>query len=56
MHLEQRILVTGGSGVLGSHRCDQLISEGAKLADTSNIGGKIVPMCCVNQSVYGNLP
>lgn len=36
MHLEQRILVTGGSGFLGSHLCDRLISEGANVVCIDN--------------------
>ena len=36
MHLEQRILVTGGSGFLGSHLCDRLISEGANVICIDN--------------------
>jgi UDP-glucuronate decarboxylase len=36
MHLEQRILVTGGSGFLGSHLCDRLIAEGAHVICLDN--------------------
>jgi len=36
MHLEQRILVTGGSGFLGSHLCDILLSEGSSVICVDN--------------------
>lgn len=36
MHLEQRILVTGGSGFLGSHLCDRLVEEGANVICVDN--------------------
>jgi UDP-glucuronate decarboxylase len=36
MHLEKRILVTGGAGFLGSHLCAQLISEGAQVLCIDN--------------------
>ena len=36
MHLEQRILITGGSGFLGSHLCDRLIAEGSNVICADN--------------------
>ena len=36
MHLEQRILVTGGSGFLGSNLCDRLLAEGANVICVDN--------------------
>jgi UDP-glucuronate decarboxylase len=36
MHLEQRILVTGGSGFLGSHLCERLLVEGANVICVDN--------------------
>jgi UDP-glucuronate decarboxylase len=36
MHLYQRILVTGGSGFLGSHLCDRLLSQGAEIICLDN--------------------
>jgi UDP-glucuronate decarboxylase len=36
MHLEQRIVVTGGSGFLGSHLCDRLLAEGAEVICLDN--------------------
>lgn len=36
MHLEQRILVTGGSGFLGSHLCEQLLARGANVICVDN--------------------
>jgi UDP-glucuronate decarboxylase len=35
-HLADRILVTGGSGFLGSHLCDRLLSEGAEMLCVDN--------------------
>jgi UDP-glucuronate decarboxylase len=36
MHLEKRILVTGGSGFLGSHLCDLLLGNGANVICVDN--------------------
>jgi UDP-glucuronate decarboxylase len=36
MHLEKRILVTGGSGFLGSHLCDRLLAKGANVICVDN--------------------
>src|SRR5246127_5200510 len=36
MHLEKRILVTGGSGFLGSHLCERLLREGANVICVDN--------------------
>jgi UDP-glucuronate decarboxylase len=36
VHLEQRILITGGSGFLGSHLCDRLVAEGANVICVDN--------------------
>ena len=36
MHLERRILVTGGSGFLGSNLCDRLLAEGANVICVDN--------------------
>src|SRR5437773_233935 len=36
MHLEKRILVTGGSGFLGSHLCERLLLEGANVICVDN--------------------
>jgi UDP-glucuronate decarboxylase len=36
MHLERRILVTGGSGFLGSHLCERLLAEGADVICVDN--------------------
>src|ERR1022692_292434 len=36
MHLQKRILVTGGSGFLGSHLCERLLTEGANVICLDN--------------------
>ena len=36
MHFEKRILVTGGSGFLGSHLCERLLREGANVLCVDN--------------------
>jgi UDP-glucuronate decarboxylase len=36
MHLEKRILVTGGAGFLGSHLCERLIGDGAIVVCVDN--------------------
>ncbi|HYZ48497.1 MAG TPA: UDP-glucuronic acid decarboxylase family protein [Sphingomonas sp.] len=36
MHLERRVLVTGGAGFLGSHLCDRLIASGCHVMCVDN--------------------
>ena len=36
MHLEKRVLVTGGSGFLGSHLCEKLLQDGAHVICVDN--------------------
>ena len=36
MHLERRILVTGGSGFLGSHLCERLLANGSEVLCVDN--------------------
>jgi UDP-glucuronate decarboxylase len=36
MHLQRRILVTGGSGFLGSHLCERLLAQGANVICVDN--------------------
>jgi UDP-glucuronate decarboxylase len=36
MHLQKRVLVTGGAGFLGSHLCDQLVRDGADVICIDN--------------------
>ncbi len=36
MHLERRILVTGGAGFIGSHLCERLLAQGADVLCVDN--------------------
>ena len=36
MHLEKRVVVTGGAGFLGSHLCERLLTEGAHVLCVDN--------------------
>src|SRR5215813_3873611 len=36
MHLETRVLITGGAGFLGSHLCERLLAEGAVVLCVDN--------------------
>jgi len=36
MHLETRVLVTGGAGFLGSHLCERLLGDGARVICLDN--------------------
>src|SRR5688500_358324 len=36
MHLENRVLVTGGAGFLGSHLCERLVATGAEVLCVDN--------------------
>jgi UDP-glucuronate decarboxylase len=36
MHLEERILITGGAGFLGSHLCERLLGDGAAVVCVDN--------------------
>ena len=36
MHLENRVLVTGGAGFIGSHLCDRLLAGGADIVCVDN--------------------
>ena len=36
MHLERRVLVSGGAGFLGSHLCEQFLSRGCQVLCVDN--------------------
>jgi len=36
MHLQQRILITGGAGFLGSHLCERLLADGGDILCADN--------------------
>ena len=36
MHLEKRILITGGAGFLGSHLCERLLADGPIIVCVDN--------------------
>jgi UDP-glucuronate decarboxylase len=38
MHLEKRVLVTGGAGFLGSYLCERLLAAGADVVCVDNCG------------------
>src|ERR1035437_6870221 len=37
MHLQTRVLVTGGAGFLGSHLCERLLAQGADILCVDNL-------------------
>jgi UDP-glucuronate decarboxylase len=41
MHLETRVLITGGAGFLGSHLCDRLLADGANVCVDNFFTGAI---------------
>jgi UDP-glucuronate decarboxylase len=48
MHLETRVLITGGAGFLGSHLCERLLADNANVvcADNFFTGARATSSIC----------